>query len=118
MDIDLFIEEAIAAGNRDGVESLTPPQRLVFLISEAESDCDMNGIDSFLDRRAPLWLTATAEAFDAIGATEIGAEFRIAPIGAEVGDPRLDRLNELIVARSGYDYDAIARAVAKRLESK
>jgi hypothetical protein len=47
---DAFINAAIEAGVRNGVEALDANERLIFLISEAEAHCDEDGIDSFLDR--------------------------------------------------------------------
>ena len=114
MTPDEFIEAAIAAGERLGAEALDPDQRLVYLIAEAECLSDMDGIDSFLGKYAPRWLSEAAAAFEAVGAAEIAAELRAVPPDAAVGDPRLDRLNGLLTARAGYDYEAIRRVVAER----
>jgi hypothetical protein len=115
MTADEFINVAIAAGQREGVAALDPVQRLIYLIAEAECLCDMEGIDSFLDRYAPEWVSEAAAAFEAVGATEIAAELRTCPTDAPVGDPRLDLLHELIVGRTGYSYDDIRRVVEIRL---
>jgi hypothetical protein len=109
-----FIDAAIAAGERNGVAALDPDQRLVYLITEAECLCDMEGIDSFLSRYAPDWLPEAAAAFEAVGAAEIAAELRAAPAYASIGDPRLARLNELVGARAGYDHESLCRVVAER----
>lgn len=114
MTSDEFINTAIDCGQRNGVASLDPIQRMVFLIAEAEADCDMNGIDTFIKRYTPDWIAETAMAYEAVGATEIAAEFRTVPVDAPVGDPRMARLNELISSRIGYDYDAIRQAVDER----
>ena len=115
MTSDDFISDAINLGQSHGVASLDPTQRMVFLIAEAEADCDMNGIDTFLSRYGPDWISETAAAFDAVGATEIAAEMRAAPLDSLfTGDTRLDRLNELITGRSGYNYEAIQRVVEER----
>ncbi len=114
MTPDAFIEEAIATGERLGFAALDPDQRLVYLIAEAECLSDMEGIDSFLHKYAPDWLPEVAAAYEAVGAAEIAAELRAVPSNVEVGDPRLDRLNELVTARAGYDYEAIRRVVAER----
>ena len=115
MTSDDFINGAIDLGQSNGVASLDPDQRMVFLIAEAEADCDINGIDTFLSRYGPDWISETAAAFDAVGATEIAAEMRVAPLHALfTGDKRLDRLNELITARAGYNYEAIQRVVEER----
>jgi hypothetical protein len=119
MTADDFITDAIDRGQRDGVTALDPDQRMVFLIAEAEADCDMNGIDTFLSRYAPDWISEAAAAFDAVGATEIAKEMRTAPLDALfTSDPRLDRLNELITDRVGYDYEAIQRVVEERRRNK
>lgn len=87
--------------------ALEPNQRLVFLISEAEVLCDMEGIDSFLDRYAAEWLGESADAFAAVGATEIAAGLRaIARTGADA--LVVGQTNTLIAQRVGYDYDASA----------
>jgi len=113
-----FIDQAIAAGQRDGVAALDPDQRLVYLIAEAECLCDMEGVDSFLDRYAPDWIAEAAAAFEAVGAADIALELRAAPLNAPVDDPRLDRLNELIVGRVGYDYEAMRRVVEERRRTR
>jgi hypothetical protein len=115
MTSDDFINDAIDCGQRSGVASLDPDQRMVYLISEAEADCDTNGIDTFLNRYAPAWIPETAAAFEAVGAAEIAAEIRVVPLDALfTGDPRLERLNKLIAGRVGYDYEAIQRVVQER----
>jgi hypothetical protein len=118
MTPEAFIDEAIAAGERLGVAGLDLDQRLVYLIAEAECLSDMEGIDSFLDKYAPAWLAEAAVAFEAVGAAEIAAELRAVPSDAAVGDPRLDRLNELVTARAGYDFEAIRHVVTQRLTSR
>jgi hypothetical protein len=88
---------------------------MVFLIAEAQADSDMNGIDTFLSRYTPHWISEAAAAFERVGATEIAAEMRNAPLEALfTGDPRLDRLNKLITGRVGYNYAAIQRVVERR----
>ena len=115
MTTDEFIEAAIEAGGREGVESLEPAGRLAFLISEAEVLCDMEGIDSFLDRYAPSWLPETASAFEAVGASEIASHFRTIAIYPPADENVLSMLNDLIRGRIGYDYESIRMAVESRL---
>jgi hypothetical protein len=117
MSPDSFITLAIEAGARDGVASLDADQRLVFLVSEAEILCDMEGIDSFIDRYGSEWLMESAVAFEMIGASEIA--FGLSHIGPDTAtdDPILERLNTMITGRVGYDYEAILRAVEFRLKS-
>jgi hypothetical protein len=114
MTADEFISEAIAAGEFGDLSALDADQRLVYLISEAECFCDLEGIDSFIARYAPTWIAETAAAFEAVGAADIAAEFRTVPLDADVGDFRLNRLNDLITRRAGYDYEAIRRVVEAR----
>jgi hypothetical protein len=118
LNADEFINTAIGLGARNGVAVLDPDQRLVFLISEAEVDCDMNGIDTFLNSYFPLWMAETADAFAAIGATEIAASLRAITRDTQRDDPLLDRANDLITERSGYDYEAIHREIERRLAKR
>lgn len=118
VDPDEFIRGAIEAGARDGVEALDPDQRLVFLISEAEMMCDGDGIDSFLDRYRPLWMAETTTAFAAIGATQIAEALGAITLDTSPDDPLLDRANELISERAGYDYEAIRRVIEGRLAGR
>lgn len=116
---DAFINTAIEAGSRDGIDALDPDQRLIYLISEAEVLCDMEGIDSFLDRYFPKWIEETAAAFAEVGAAEVAVGLR--PMTADTmrgDDPLLDRVNNLITDRAGYDYETIRRAVEQRLAKR
>ena len=114
MTPDAFISESIAAGQDRGVAGLDADQRLVYLIAEAECLCDMEGVDSFLNCYSPEWIPETAAAFEAVGAVEIAAAMRSVPVDATAGDTLLNRLNELITRRAGYNYDAIRRVVEMR----
>jgi hypothetical protein len=124
MDPDAFISAAIDAGwhhlhcrpeDRSGVvAALDADQRLVWLISQAEIHCDTDGIDTFLDFYSPRWAQEAAAAFAEVGADEIAAALR-AIAGGEQSDQVLDRANELITDRAGYDYESIRAAVARRL---
>ena len=115
VNADAFIASAIKLGERDGVAALDADQRLVYLISEAEVHCDMNGIDAFLDRYCPLWMAEAGDAFAAIGATEIAAALKKITPDTPYEDPLLHRLNDLITKRSGYDYEAISNEIERRL---
>jgi hypothetical protein len=114
MSTDEFISDAIAAGQKNGMNALDAEQRLVWLISEAEVLCDMEGIDAFLDRYSLEWLPDSAAAFDAVGAHEIAMCLHTIQAGSAVNDQLLDRLGNLITSRAGYDYDAICRVVEQR----
>jgi hypothetical protein len=113
MNPDDFIEEAIETGARLGVVALDPVQRVVFLISEAETLCDMEGIDTFLDRYSPAWMDETVTAFRIVGAEEIARELQLVLIEG-ASESRLDLLNEFITSRTGYGYDSIRRMITER----
>jgi hypothetical protein len=122
-DLDAFINTAIEQGSRGrlegpGVGALDADQRLVFLISEAEVLCDMEGIDSFLDRYFPQWMEETAAAFAEVGAAEIAVTLRAIDADTIRDDPLLDRANDLITSRTGYDYEAICQAVERRIAKR
>ena len=114
MSVDEFIQVAIDLGARNGVASLDPDQRMVFLISEAEVDCSMNGIDTFLNRYCPDWMEETSAAFEAVGAAEIAQHLRAITAETPRDDQILDRVNELITSCTGYNYDAIRCVIEQR----
>lgn len=111
MNYDQFIEDAITQGSENGVTSLNHIQRTIFLVSEAEVMCDMNGIETFLDHYEPEWIAETAMAFERVGAKEIASEFRRLMSHLQDRDTILDRLNSLITRRVGYGYDSIVVAI-------
>jgi hypothetical protein len=115
---DEFINIAIEAGEHNGIETLDADQRLVYLVSEAEVYCDMEGIPSFLDRYFPQWAEETAAAFAEIGAADIAVGLREIAANTIRDDQLIDRINELISGRAGYDYETIRRAVEKRLAAR
>ena len=53
MDPYEFINTAIETGSRNGIGALDADQRFVYIVSEAEVYCDMEGISGFLDRYFP-----------------------------------------------------------------
>lgn len=106
------IELILNRGAERGLDSLTPVERKVFLISEAEVFCDMEGIDSFLDRYSAS-VSEAADAFAAAGAEQIAESFRaICTRLPARPDELLDRANALVTARTGYDYGSILRLVS------
>jgi hypothetical protein len=122
-DPDAFINTALEVGSRAlregrGIGALDADQRLVYLISEAEVLCDMEGIDSFLDRYFPQWMEETAAAFAEVGAAEIAVALRAIDADTTRDDPLLDRANDLITSRTGYGYEAIRQAVERRLAKR
>jgi hypothetical protein len=117
-DSDAFINTAIEVGSRDGIGALDADQRLVYLISEAEVFCDMEGIDAFLDRCSPQWLEETAAAFAEVGAGEIAMGLRAIATNTVRDDSLFGRVNDLITSRAGYDYETIRKAVERRLAKR
>lgn len=115
---DAFIEAAIKLGAQNGVASLDPDQRLVFLISEAEVYCNMDGVDAFLDHYRQDWLSEAAEAFHAVGAVEIAVGLRSINADTQHDDPLLEQINTLITNCAGYDYEAIRRVIEDRLSKR
>jgi|SRR5580704_7841659 hypothetical protein len=113
--------EALASGLPAvrGIGALDADQRLVYLIAEAEALCDMEGIDAFLNYYFPDWMEETAAAFAEVGAAEIAGALRGAIDADTIRDDRLlDRANELITGRAGYDYETIRQAVERRLAKR
>jgi len=118
MDPDVFIDAALDAGRSNGIDALDADQRLVYLISQAEILSDMEGVDTFLGSYFPRWIEETAAAFADIGAAAIAAGFRAIAAGGTKDDPLLDRVNELITSRAGYDYESIRKVVERRLATR
>jgi len=110
MDTKEAINRAIEKGQAEGLSSLSDAERAVFLISEAEVHCDMDGIDSLLNRYSQETLADCANAFRAVGGSAI-AEALSAIVAAwpDRPDGLLSRANELITGRCGYDCEAIAQ---------
>ena|SRR6266566_5630849 len=112
MPLTETIELILKRGANHGLDSLTPAERKVWLISEAEVLCDMEGIDSFLDRYSGSVLEA-ADAFAAAGAAQIAESLRAIHTRLPARpDELLDRANALVTARTGYDYDSVLRLVS------
>jgi hypothetical protein len=117
-DPDAFINTAIEVGSRDGIGALDADQRLVYLISEAEVYCDMEGIDAFLGRCFPQWMEETAAAFAEVGGAEIAMGLRAIAANTAGDDSLFGRVNELITSRAGYNYETIRKAVERRLATR
>lgn len=117
-DPDAFINTAIEVGFREGIGALDTDQRLVYLISQAEVVCDIDGIDNFLELYFPQWKEETAAAFAEVGAAEIAVGLRAITAETMRDDPLLDRVNNLICTRAGYDYETIRSAVEQRLATR
>ena len=119
MSADDFIDAAIEHGQRDGLAALDADERFVFLIAEAESCCDIDGLDALLDRYPPDDLADCGTAFAEVGAVDIaaalGAVISVLPSRDEW---TLRTADTLIKARVGYDCDALRTAVSRRLRSR
>lgn len=114
MTTDAFISLSIERGVKEGVGALSEKERVVFLISEAEVSCDMEGIDTLLDHIEEKKLFGVGEAFAAIGATEIARGLKKIEAALPFRDEEaLTHANDLITSRSGYSYDAIKHYVEK-----
>jgi hypothetical protein len=113
-----FIDAAIELGSREGIGALDADQRLVYLVSEAEVLCDIDGINNFLDLYFPQWKEETAAAFAEVGAAEIAIGLRAITAETMRDDPLLDRVNDLITGRVGYDYETIREVVGERLAKR
>jgi hypothetical protein len=107
-----IIESILKRGTEGGLQCLAPLERKVWLVSEAEVLCDMEGIGAFLDRYAES-LSETADASAEAGASQIAGSLRA--INARLParpDELLDETEALVTARAGYDYDAVLRIVS------
>jgi len=118
LDPDRFIDEAIDEGRKSGLAALGNLAGLVFVISEAEVSCDMDGIDSFIDQYGSTGLSQLCAAFHAIGAESIAVSCRtVLESMPNPSEPDLDRLNSLISERAGYDYESLRGMVTREASS-
>jgi hypothetical protein len=115
---EAFIAEAIARGSGEGLPALNGVARMVFLIAEAEVLCDMEGIDTFVDRYGGSGVSELAGAYSAIGANAIASVLQeIANSMPDLPDFLLSRANDQITSRLGYTYEDIVRAVREAQET-
>jgi hypothetical protein len=116
MNIDDFIQNAIDDGEQRGADALEPLQRAICLVSELEVRCDKDGVDAFLDCYVASDLRMAAGLLRAAGATAIADGLvEIAENLPHPDDSLLSRVNDLVSARSGYNYDSLACTVADQL---
>ena len=111
MNSDSFIEQAIRAGDELGLTELSPIQQVVYAISEAEVWCDMEGIDTLIDKYGANSLILFAHAYSAIGAGKIAKKLN-ALHEQPASESLRYRANRLITERSGYTYGDIWSYVA------
>jgi hypothetical protein len=103
-----WIKAAIRCGELRGVGLLSPPERVVYLISEAEVYCDKDGIDSLIHRYGADFMRHFSNAFLEVGASETSsALIAIADAAQPIQEDILERANRLITERRGYTYESI-----------
>ena len=109
MNTTQFIEQAISRGETEGIEALGPREKFVFAVSEAEVLCDMEGIDSLIQKYGVSSMESLfAQAFSAIGAHEIASALsRVATSEEPIAEHILSLANRLIAERHGYTYESI-----------
>ncbi len=106
------ISSILDRGARGGLGSLRGAERKVWLISEAEALCDLEGIDSFLDRYGDSLLEA-ADGFAEAGATRIAGILRAIHSHLPARPAALlDLANDLVTERAGYDEDSVLRLLS------
>jgi len=113
MDSDSAIRDAVELGERHGLASLTGVQKLVFAISEAEVSCDKDGIDGLIHRYGRPTMRTFAEAFEAVGATEIASALIGLTTNGPIPEALLARANTLITDRRGYAYENLQALVSR-----
>ncbi len=116
MNSESIINRAIAHGEGEGLMALAPIEQVVFANAEAEVYCDMEGVDSLLERYGRNHAALFARAFSAIGAGTIAQAFvAIADSSVAVEEERLARLNALITKRHEYTYENIQAFVEQSM---
>ena len=107
MDPDTAIQHAVELGVRQGLDSLSGVQRQVFAISESERYCDGDGIDALIHRYGVSTVSSFADAFDAVGATEVASALQELPALEPIPESLLTRATMLIAERRGYTYESL-----------
>ena len=106
-----LISTALEHGWEFEIERLTPVERKIWLISQAEVLCDKEGIDTFLGEYSD-WLAETANAFADVGAAQISESLQaIRGLLPQRPERLLEAANDLIRLRSQYDSKAVERLV-------
>ena len=121
MSADEFITAAVQGIVIDS--GLAQLARWVFLISEAEVDCDKDiatKMESTLSSTAAArGLTDLGCAYESIGAAQLAAPARrVANSTPSANDVDLERMNELVCARAGYDHSSIRALVEGQITGK
>ncbi len=112
MTTDDFVSSAIERGGKDGIHTLTEKERVVYLVSESEVLCDMEGIETLVEHIERKEIFGVSEAFAAIGAEAIASCLKkIEESLPARDDDAMMQAEDLIIARAGYSYEAIKRFV-------
>jgi len=116
MKIDKYIEEAVTVGDKNGIESLSELQKNIYIIAEAEISCDMDGIDSFIEKYNKKGVLEASVAYSLIGAIDIAKGLKeIAKALPNPSETVLERTNSFITERYNYSYESIKNYVAKNI---
>jgi hypothetical protein len=116
---DQVVSAALEQGQRDGLDTLDNLSRWIFLVSEAELLCDMEGVDSFVDRYGGLVLLELADAYRNLGAQALAEASRAVADALPIRTKSdLDHLNRLVCDRAGYDFKAIRAEVSRQLATR
>jgi len=113
MDSDTAIHRAVELGERNGLDSLSGVQKLIFAISEAEVYCDKDGIDGLIHRYGAPAMRTFAEAFAAVDATEIASALFALTKDGPIPEALLARADTLITGRRGYTYEDLQALVRR-----
>lgn len=117
MDIAQFINQAIELGSSSGIEALAPVGADIFLISELEVSCDMNGIDTFINIHGVERLRRCAMVYRSIGALELANAILNVANSNATDESMLDVANGLVTDRAGYDYEMLEKYVASMINT-
>ncbi len=114
LDAPSLIAQAMQRGETAGLAALDARDAVVYAISEAEVTCDLEGIDSLLDRYGIEGLGVFAHAYAQVRATAIAESLRaLMAAPRPPADDLLARANDLITRREGYSYGDILAFVAR-----
>jgi len=112
LDVLMDIDNAVSAGDKDGIESLSKLQSMIYIIAETEIWCDMDGIDTFIDKYGKDGPLKAADAYLAVGASEIATGLgAIASKLPNADEATLDKTNSFITVRYNYNYESIKKYV-------
>jgi hypothetical protein len=106
--IESFINEAIE-GQSDLLLENTPKSH-IWVISQLECDCDINGIDAFIARYGKAGLILARDAHAAIRSESISRTLDLL-INDTDNEEFLVLCNDQITDRTGYSYESIYKYV-------